>query len=127
MNADDGDVVIPGDVVQLPSKAGGRLVLGPGLSRVREEVHVTKCGVLRKGGNNIFYVDSRQKKYVPAKGECVLGVVTNARGEMFRVYAIFKSFLQRQSNKSPYERIVSKKYLYLVIIFCLENSTNPYN
>ncbi|XP_059480393.1 exosome complex component RRP40 [Neocloeon triangulifer] len=85
MNASEGDVVVPGDVVQLPAKSGGKLILGPGLMKVREEVHVTKCGVLRKGGNHIYYVDSRQKKYVPAKGECVLGVVTNARGEMFRV------------------------------------------
>jgi exosome complex component RRP40 len=86
MNSADGDVVIPGDVIQLPAKPSGKLVLGPGLSRVREEVHVTKCGVLRQGGNNIFYVDSRQKKYIPARGECVVGVVTNARGEMFRVF-----------------------------------------
>lgn len=86
MNAMDGDVVVPGDVIQLPAKAGGKLVLGPGLTRIREEVHVSKCGVLRQGGNNIFYVDSRQKKYVPARGECVVGVVTNARGEMFKVH-----------------------------------------
>jgi len=99
MSAADGDVVIPGDVVQLPTKASGRLVLGPGLTRIRDEVHVTNCGVLRKAGNNIFYVDTRQKKYVPAKGECVLGVVTNARGEMFRVNTI-------QFNYQHYFRVV---------------------
>ncbi|CAB3384802.1 Hypothetical predicted protein [Cloeon dipterum] len=80
----EGDVVVPGDVVRLTG-VKGKVVLGPGLARTGEGVHATKCGVLRKGGNNIFYVDSRQKKYVPAKGECVLGVVTNARGDMFKV------------------------------------------
>lgn len=94
MNAMDGDVVVPGDIIQLPAKAGGKLVLGPGLTRIREEVHVSKCGVLRQGGNNIFYVDSRQKKYVPARGECVVGVVTNARGEMFRVCYISTGFVE---------------------------------
>ncbi|KAF4519718.1 hypothetical protein B566_EDAN015470 [Ephemera danica] len=87
MNVKPGDVVLPGDIADISEvqQSESKLILGPGLQRNRDEVMITKCGVLRKSGNNTYWVDNHQKRYVPARGECVLGVVTNARGEMFRV------------------------------------------
>nr|CAD7604827.1 unnamed protein product [Timema genevievae] len=34
---------------------------------------------------NVYWVDSHQKRYIPSRGETVVGVVTNKSGEVFRV------------------------------------------
>ena len=78
-------IVIPGDMIsEIPpdnddfseDKKGG-IVLGPGLSREGTTVYATKCGVLRKKkplAHDIYWVDTHSKRYVPIKGEHVLGI-----------------------------------------------------
>lgn len=82
-----GDVVVPGDVADITNakQSSSKMILGPGLRRLRDQVVITKCGVLKSAGANTFWVDNHQKRYIPARGECVLGIVTNARGEMFKI------------------------------------------
>lgn len=46
---------------------------------------VTTSGVLRKKASNVYWVDSHQKRYVPVKGETVIGVVVNNSGAIFKV------------------------------------------
>ncbi|XP_012255320.2 exosome complex component RRP40 isoform X1 [Athalia rosae] len=80
-------VVVPGDVVEeiRTTNDRERVILGPGLRRDGELVLTTKAGVLRKRKPTIYYVDSYQKRYVPSRGENVVGIVTQKVGDIFRV------------------------------------------
>ncbi|KAL2089104.1 hypothetical protein ACEWY4_016003 [Coilia grayii] len=86
-----GEAVLPGDVftLELPSpenKAKAeKLICGPGLRRDGDNVSVCKCGVLRHKPPNVFWIDSQQKRYVPVKGEAVIGIVTAKSGDIFKV------------------------------------------
>ncbi|XP_066478456.1 exosome complex component RRP40 [Tiliqua scincoides] len=101
-----GEVVLPGDVLLLPTHPEedgerlrlatggpqkGRLVCGPGLRRGRDGLLVVKCGLLRYrapgggAGSGTFWVDSQQKRYVPVKGDHVIGIVTAKAGDIFKV------------------------------------------
>ncbi len=86
-------VVVPGDrVEEIPEEAGDerrKVLLGPGLRREGSSgVAITKAGVLRKRaaeGGDVFWVDCHSKRYVAARGENVVGVVTSKAGDFFRV------------------------------------------
>lgn len=80
-------VVLPGDVVTELSELseGEKVVLGPGLRRDTDGVMVTKCGILRKKDNRTYWVDNRQKRYIPTRGENVIGTVTAKMGDFFKV------------------------------------------
>ncbi|XP_042317093.1 exosome complex component RRP40 isoform X2 [Sceloporus undulatus] len=101
-----GRVVLPGEALLLPghgeADAGerlrlatngpqkGRLVCGPGLRRGGEGLLVTKCGVLRyrgsgSGSGGVYWVDSQQRRYIPVKGDHVIGIVTAKAGDIFKV------------------------------------------
>ncbi|XP_077003774.1 exosome complex component RRP40 isoform X2 [Tamandua tetradactyla] len=71
-----------------------RVVCGPGLRRCGDRLMVTKCGRLRHkessggsggGGGGVYWVDSQQKRYVPVKGDHVIGIVTAKSGDIFKV------------------------------------------
>ncbi|NXD22687.1 EXOS3 protein, partial [Spelaeornis formosus] len=99
-----GQVVLPGDVLLLPAHYDedaegerlrlstgatplGRLLCGPGLRRSGAGLLVTKCGLLRHrpGGGGAYWVDSQQKRYVPVKGDHIIGIVTAKAGDVFRL------------------------------------------
>ncbi|XP_062987732.1 exosome complex component RRP40 [Elgaria multicarinata webbii] len=101
-----GQVVVPGDALLLPGQAEadgerlrlatsgpqkGRLVCGPGLRRGGDGLLVTKCGVLRYRGpggsvsGGTYWVDSQQRRYVPVKGDHVIGIVTAKAGDIFKL------------------------------------------
>ncbi|CAM9794386.1 unnamed protein product [Lampetra fluviatilis] len=67
------------------SSAAGRVVLGPGLRREGDVVLASRCGVLRHREPHTYWVESHQKRYVPVKGETVIGVVTARAGDVFKV------------------------------------------
>ncbi|XP_061895598.1 exosome complex component RRP40-like [Entelurus aequoreus] len=89
-----GMVLLPGDEFSFdtddtiplknPVKAD-KVVCGPGLRRSGERLLVSKSGVLRHKHPNMFWMDSQQKRYVPAKGETVIGVVTTKSVDVFKV------------------------------------------
>lgn len=82
-----GDTVLPGDDVTEAVRTVdvNKIVLGPGLRRMGARVIVSRPGVMRMPRNNVFHVDAYQKRYIPVKDENVVGVVTNAGGDVFRV------------------------------------------
>ncbi|XP_061490957.1 exosome complex component RRP40 [Rhineura floridana] len=106
-----GQVVLPGDALLLPGHTQaeserlclatsgpqkGRLVCGPGLRRGGDGLLVTKCGLLRyrgpggpagsgSGSGGTYWVDSQQRRYVPVKGDHVIGIVTTKAGDIFKV------------------------------------------
>ena len=46
---------------------------------------ISKNGILLKRKPNIFYVDSYQKRYIPAKGDSVVGIVQSKTLDYFWV------------------------------------------
>ncbi|XP_068181042.1 exosome complex component RRP40-like [Antennarius striatus] len=89
-----GEVLLPGDEFSAPNNdtislsdpvKPERVVCGPGLRRSGDRVVVCKSGVLRHKHPNTFWIDSQQKRYVPAKGETVIGIVTVKSGDVFKV------------------------------------------
>lgn len=86
-----GDVVLPGDQITLPIPQDGgtskrsKVILGPGLRQVDGNVVSCKAGVLKKRSASTFWVDSYQKRYIPSKGESVIGLVIQKAGDIFRV------------------------------------------
>lgn len=86
MEALINSVVVPGDVVfNITPDINSKIIVGPGLRVSSNKIIVTKCGILHKKEPNTYWVDSRQKKYVPARGETVVGVVTNKSGDILKV------------------------------------------
>ncbi|NXO03566.1 EXOS3 protein, partial [Rhinopomastus cyanomelas] len=97
-----GQAVLPGDLLLLPAgedseqlrlgggaAVRGRLLCGPGLRRCPAGLLVTKCGLLRHraagSAGGAYWVDSQQRRYVPVKGDHVIGIVTAKAGDVFRV------------------------------------------
>ncbi|XP_034399570.1 exosome complex component RRP40 [Cyclopterus lumpus] len=89
-----GEVLLPGDEFSFEAEdtislAGPvkpeKVVCGPGLRRSGDRLLVCKSGVLRHKQPNMFWVDSQQRRYVPAKGETVIGIVTVKSGDVFKV------------------------------------------
>lgn len=87
-------VLLPGDEFSFPtddtiSLTGPvkpeKVVCGPGLRRSGDRLLVCKSGVLRHKQPNMFWMDSQQRRYVPAKGETVIGIVTTKSGDVFKV------------------------------------------
>lgn len=59
-------------------------IFGPGLRKHEDKIYASKAGVLKMRNNNLFWIDSHQKRYVASRGEYVIGIVhskssTNAR------------------------------------------------
>ncbi len=90
-------IVVPGDAVPEISDVDSddrAVVLGPGLVRDAEgEVRVAKPGLLKfkrpeagASASAFFWVDTHSRRYVPARGENVIGVVVGKHGpDAFRV------------------------------------------
>ncbi|XP_061574133.1 LOW QUALITY PROTEIN: exosome complex component RRP40-like [Cololabis saira] len=95
LTAKIGEVLVPGDEFGFEAEdtislAGSsappeRAVCGPGLRRSGARLLVCKSGVLRHKPPHTFWVESQQKRYVPARGETVVGVVVSRSGDVFKV------------------------------------------
>jgi len=78
-----GKVVAPGDaVLALPEE--GAVRIGPGLRATDTHIVAQKCGVVRQTRKQQLWLEGRQKRYIPAEEEVVVGVITD-RHEDFRV------------------------------------------
>ncbi|KAM4554771.1 exosome complex component RRP40 [Odontesthes bonariensis] len=89
-----GEVLLPGDefcfeaedtISLTESSKPERAVCGPGLRRNGARLVVSKSGVLRHKPPHTFWIDSQQRRYVPAKGETVIGIITAKSGDVFKV------------------------------------------
>lgn len=78
---------MPGDIVRDIASVDKKekVILGPGLRRHMDTVYAYKAGILKKGEQAVYYVDSYQKRYVPNRGENVVGIVTQKGGDIFKV------------------------------------------
>lgn len=68
-------LVMPGDKVDKYMQLEPTIV-GTGLLKIDKcmNIYAIRMGLL-KTNNNSYWVDSHQKRYVPARGECVIGIV----------------------------------------------------
>lgn len=82
-----GDVVLPGNYCEEIMATGekSRIILGPGLRKDIDKVYITKPGILKKRHPNTYWVDSYQKRYIPARGDNIIGTVVQKAGDIFRV------------------------------------------
>nr|XP_033772861.1 exosome complex component RRP40 isoform X1 [Geotrypetes seraphini] len=100
-----GQPVLPGDVLLMPLQEGEqeeeensallalrvpsqtrlRMTCGPGLRQRGGSVLVTRSGILCHRIPVLYWVDSQQKRYVPVKGDHVIGIVTAKSGDVFKV------------------------------------------
>ncbi|XP_076627253.1 exosome complex component Rrp40 [Colletes latitarsis] len=87
MEVNLGDVIMPGDIVKEIAEVMKKetIVLGPGLRREVDTVYAYKAGILKKRDPAIYYVDCYQKRYVPNRGENVVGIITQKAGDIFKV------------------------------------------
>lgn len=85
----DGQVVVPGDVIttQVLDLIGNddKAKLGPGLRQDSGEIMCCKSGILRYKQPNVVWVDGHQKRYVPVRGENVIGVIVGKAGDLHKV------------------------------------------
>uniref|UniRef100_U5ERV0 Exosome complex component RRP40 n=1 Tax=Corethrella appendiculata TaxID=1370023 RepID=U5ERV0_9DIPT len=83
-----GDTCLPGDIVEEAKEladSNKKVIIGPGLRQQNENIVISKSGILKRKHPNTFYVDNYQKRYVPNRGEIVIGAVTAKAGDIFRV------------------------------------------
>ncbi|KAL4235997.1 Exosome component 3 [Mactra antiquata] len=80
-------VYMPGDFVEnvKVSEKTSKAILGPGLKQDGDTVMVTKPGLLRHKEPNIYWIDCHSRRYVPVRGESVIGIVCAKAGDVFRV------------------------------------------
>ena len=83
-------LVIPGDGIEEVQNIHGdiKVIVGPGLTREGSQVFANRCGILRQKISAkiaVFWVDCHSKRYVPNRGENVIGVVVGKAGDSFRV------------------------------------------
>ncbi|KAF5838002.1 exonuclease component of the exosome [Dunaliella salina] len=78
-------VCLPGDLVQkLPEE--GVLRLGPGLETREQHVAAVKSGVAHQNkSGSLLWLEGRQKRYIPAEGDVVVGTIVDRYGETFTV------------------------------------------
>merc|ERR1711928_1323 len=83
------EILLPGETVLLSKEdesSVDKIYLGPGLRKYGKEILVSKPGVLRKKKNpNTYWIDCHQKRYIPTRGDNVIGVVVNKLGDYFKV------------------------------------------
>ncbi|CAD6998428.1 exosome complex component RRP40 [Ceratitis capitata] len=81
------EIVLPGDRISAAEELAKlkKVILGPGLRRENEQVVVCKAGRLNYKEPNAYWIDSYQQRYVPVRGDAVIGVVTAKAGDIFRV------------------------------------------
>ncbi|PNH00208.1 putative exosome complex component rrp40, partial [Tetrabaena socialis] len=76
-----GKVVGPGDkLLEVPAQ--GTLRLSAGLTTHEGSVISTKGGILKATRTGQLYLEGRQKRYIPAEGDVVVGVIVDKHSEV---------------------------------------------
>ncbi|CAG9763233.1 unnamed protein product [Ceutorhynchus assimilis] len=83
------DYLLPGEIVDNLKSKDRHTIIGPGLRRNEENPNksliVTQAGWLRFRSPNTYWIDSRRNRYIPKKGDLVIGIVTKKSGDIVRV------------------------------------------
>jgi len=88
----DPSIVLPGDEItpkiqQRSTDESTKVIIGPGLRRQDKDIIVAvKCGQLVNRKNNIYWIDSHQKRYIASKGDRVIGYVVSKASLSARIH-----------------------------------------
>lgn len=88
MSSDVDRVVFPGDTQKEIKSVDGIVVIGPGLCRNDENpstLSVTRPGRLRFKSPNVYWVESRPKRYIPKQTDYVVGIILKKAGDILKV------------------------------------------
>ncbi|XP_044252386.1 exosome complex component RRP40 [Tribolium madens] len=80
--------VFPGDVIRDIKSVKGVTILGPGLHQNESElnsVRVTRSGSLHFKPPNVYWVEHDQKRYIPKRGDLVVGIVVKKSGDLLKI------------------------------------------
>lgn len=82
-----GNVVLPGDTLENLLNLNGAILVGPGLRRHidEEKIIITRPGILKHKAPNVYWVDGYSKRYIPKKGDFVVGIVQVKRGDILKI------------------------------------------
>lgn len=82
------DYYLPGEIVKSINSKERQTIIGPGLRRNEEDAStliVTQAGRLCFRTPNTYWIEGRRNRYIPKKGDLVVGVVTKKAGDTLRV------------------------------------------
>lgn len=85
--ANIGDFVYPGNLITEIKTSRNVAILGPGLRRDDKPntIAVTRVGRLAFKSPNFYWVESKQKRYVPKVSDLVVGIIVKKTGDVFKV------------------------------------------
>lgn len=79
---------LPGEVITDIESKDKYTIIGPGLRRNEENPNslvATQAGRLTFRAPNTYWIESRRNRYIPKKGDLVVGVVTKKSGDILKV------------------------------------------
>lgn len=87
MSIKPGDFVMPGDVLENLQNIKNITVTGPGLRQSSEpnSLIVTRAGLLCHKPANIYWIETPHKRYIPKKGDLIVGIVVKKSGDTLKV------------------------------------------
>ncbi|KAG5888571.1 hypothetical protein JTB14_029868 [Gonioctena quinquepunctata] len=83
-----GEFALPGELVRDLKSNKGVTVLGPGLRQNEENpntLYVTQAGKLCFKEPNTYWIEGKRNRYIPKKGDLVLGIVTKKAGDSLKI------------------------------------------
>nr|CAI5848883.1 unnamed protein product [Callosobruchus analis] len=86
LNVDD--FVLPGELIENIKSIKGLTIVGPGLRQNEEKPNVlcvTQPGTLRFKPPNMYWIEGKRKRYIPKKGDLVVGIVVKKSGDTLKV------------------------------------------
>lgn len=87
MTTKPGDFVMPGDILHDLENIKGITLMGPGLRQNTEpnSLIVSRAGLLCHKPANVYWIETAHKRYIPKKGDLVVGVVVKKSGDTLKV------------------------------------------
>ncbi|XP_019880953.1 exosome complex component RRP40 [Aethina tumida] len=83
-----GEFYVPGEIITDIKSAKGITIIGPGLRRNGERPNtlcVTQSGNLCFKTPNVYWIEGHRHRYIPKKGDLVVGIVTKKSGDALKV------------------------------------------
>lgn len=88
MTSNIGDFVFPGDIINDVKSIRGITIIGPGLRQNEEKpntLFVSQAGKLCFKEPNTYWIEGKRHRYIPKKGDLVVGVIVKKVGDTLKV------------------------------------------
>ena len=87
-DVNENTTVFPGEVIKDVKAVKGVTILGPGLKRNEDPpntLRITRAGKLQFKPPNIYWVSHNHKRYIPKRGDLVVGIIVKKAGDSLRI------------------------------------------